>query len=128
MNGVGWRTALLMTMPPLLWAGNVIVGRLIVGSVPPVALNALRWVLAGLILLPVCGLLALLAIGGGAHRLRDASPRRERVVLVLDGLLVTGSLLALTWAAVLEPQLAPAGSGAGSPSVLTATSSPNSLT
>jgi len=53
MNGVGWRTALLMTMPPLLWAGNVIVGRLIVGSVPPVALNALRWVLAGLILLPL---------------------------------------------------------------------------
>ena len=66
---------------------------------------------AGLLVLPVCALLALLAIGGDAHRLRDASPRRERVVLVLDALLVTGSLLALTWSAVLHPHLDVAGRG-----------------
>ncbi|HMC14875.1 MAG TPA: DMT family transporter [Albitalea sp.] len=47
------RTALLMTMPPLLWAGNAIVGRLAVGSVPPLTLNFLRWALAALILLPL---------------------------------------------------------------------------
>ena len=47
------RTAALMTLPPLLWAGNAIVGRLLVGSVPPLTLNFLRWLLAALILLPL---------------------------------------------------------------------------
>jgi len=28
------RLALLLTLPPLLWAGNAIVGRLMVGQVP----------------------------------------------------------------------------------------------
>ena len=46
------RIALLMTLPPLLWAGNAIVGRLTVGSVPPLTLNFLRWTLAALLLLP----------------------------------------------------------------------------
>jgi drug/metabolite transporter (DMT)-like permease len=47
------RLALLMTLPPLLWAGNAVVGRLMVGHVPPLALNALRWLLAALILAPL---------------------------------------------------------------------------
>lgn len=47
------RIALLMTLPPLLWAGNAIVGRLAVGSVPPLTLNFLRWTLAALLLLPL---------------------------------------------------------------------------
>ena len=47
------RLALLMTMPPLLWAGNAVVGRLMAGQVPPLTLNLIRWVLAALILLPV---------------------------------------------------------------------------
>lgn len=47
------RMALMLTLPPLLWAGNAVVGRLMVGSVPPVALNALRWTLAMLLLLPI---------------------------------------------------------------------------
>jgi drug/metabolite transporter (DMT)-like permease len=42
-----------MTLPPLLWAGNAVVGRLTVGSVPPLALNCLRWALAALLLLPL---------------------------------------------------------------------------
>jgi len=53
MSAVTPRTALLMTLPPLLWAGNAVVGRLLVGSVPPIALNLLRWALAALILLPL---------------------------------------------------------------------------
>ena len=53
MSGVSPRLALLMTTPPLLWAGNAVVGRLVVGSVPPLTLNFLRWALAGLILLPL---------------------------------------------------------------------------
>ncbi len=50
-NRIDARTALLMTLPPLLWAGNAIVGRLMVGQVPPLTLNAMRWTLAALILL-----------------------------------------------------------------------------
>jgi drug/metabolite transporter (DMT)-like permease len=46
------RLALLMTVPPLLWAGNAVMGRLAVGHVPPLTLNALRWALALVILLP----------------------------------------------------------------------------
>ena len=46
------RLALLMTLPPLLWAGNAVVGRLMAGQVPPLTLNLLRWVLTALILLP----------------------------------------------------------------------------
>jgi drug/metabolite transporter (DMT)-like permease len=47
------RLALLLTLPPLLWAGNAVVGRLMVGEVPPLTLNFLRWVVSGLILLPL---------------------------------------------------------------------------
>jgi len=47
------RLALLLTPPPLLWAGNAVVGRLMVGQVPPLTLNLLRWLLTGLILLPL---------------------------------------------------------------------------
>jgi drug/metabolite transporter (DMT)-like permease len=48
-------TALLLTVPPLLWAGNAVVGRLMNGLVPPVTLNLLRWALALLLLLPLAG-------------------------------------------------------------------------
>ena len=46
-------TAALLTIPPLLWAGNAVVGRLVQGLIPPVTLNFLRWVLAFAILLPL---------------------------------------------------------------------------
>jgi len=49
------RTAALLTLPPLLWAGNAVVGRLVNGMVPPVTLNLLRWALAFLLLLPLAG-------------------------------------------------------------------------
>ncbi|MGN6703499.1 MAG: DMT family transporter [Burkholderiaceae bacterium] len=45
-------TAALLTVPPLLWAGNAVVGRMVHEAVPPVTLNFLRWALAFLILLP----------------------------------------------------------------------------
>ena len=47
------RLVVLLTLPPLLWAANAIVGRLMVGQVPPVTLNALRWVLVAVLLLPL---------------------------------------------------------------------------
>ncbi|MGJ9416469.1 DMT family transporter [Massilia sp. CMS3.1] len=47
------RTALLLTVPPLLWAGNAIVGRMVRDAVPPMTLNLLRWSIALLVLLPL---------------------------------------------------------------------------
>ena len=46
-------TAALLLIPPLLWAGNAVVGRLMQGSIPPITFNFLRWVLAFLMLLPL---------------------------------------------------------------------------
>ena len=49
------RSIFLLTVPPLLWAGNAIVGRLVHDMVPPVLLNFLRWAIAFCILLPLAG-------------------------------------------------------------------------
>ena len=46
-------TVALLTVPPLLWAGNAIVGRLVREAVPPMTLNLLRWSIALLILIPL---------------------------------------------------------------------------
>jgi drug/metabolite transporter (DMT)-like permease len=46
-------TVALLTVPPLLWAGNAIVGRLVREAVPPMTLNLLRWTIALCILLPL---------------------------------------------------------------------------
>ena len=43
----------LLVIPPLLWAGNAVVGRLVYELVPPMTLNFLRWALAFVILLPM---------------------------------------------------------------------------
>ncbi len=73
-------TALLLTVPPLMWAGNAVVGRLVTDLVPPITLNFLRWLVALFILLPLAwkvlrpasglwshwkrfGLLSLLGVG-----------------------------------------------------------------
>ncbi|MDB5928877.1 MAG: protein of unknown function transrane [Polaromonas sp.] len=46
-------TALLLSLPPLLWAGNAVVGRLLHDLIPPMTLNFVRWVLAFFIVLPL---------------------------------------------------------------------------
>ena len=46
-------TTLLLVIPPLLWSGDAIVGRLVPGMVSPITFNFLRWVLALVILLPL---------------------------------------------------------------------------
>src|SRR6478735_4754950 len=46
-------TILMLTVPPLLWAGNAVVGRVVNGLVPPITLNFLRWALAFVLLLPL---------------------------------------------------------------------------
>jgi drug/metabolite transporter (DMT)-like permease len=47
------RAALLLCLPPLFWAGNALVGRMVYTLISPMTLNFLRWVLAGLLLLPL---------------------------------------------------------------------------
>jgi len=73
--------ALLLTLPPVMWAGNAVVGRVVADQVSPMTLNLLRWSIAFVLLLPLAAPvlhpssplwrswrrfagLALLAIGG----------------------------------------------------------------
>jgi drug/metabolite transporter (DMT)-like permease len=44
--------AALLIMPPLLWAGNAVVGRVVSPLVSPMTLNLLRWTLAFLFCCP----------------------------------------------------------------------------
>ncbi len=53
MSRIDARTATLLAVPPLLWAGNAVVGALVVPAIPPLALNAVRWTLALLIVLAI---------------------------------------------------------------------------
>src|SRR5690606_21097568 len=46
-------TVMLLVIPPLLWAGNAVVGRMVNDLVPPITLNFLRWAFAFLLLLPL---------------------------------------------------------------------------
>ena len=87
------RLAFLLTLPPLLWAGNAVVGRLAVGHVPPITLNALRWLLAFVVLLPL-----------GWKAFGTAQARREVLArwrpLALLGLLGVGCYNALQYLAL----------------------------
>jgi drug/metabolite transporter (DMT)-like permease len=65
-------TALLLTIPPLLWAGNAIVGRVVHQMVPPITLNFFRWAIAFLILLPMASSVFRSGSGLWAHRRRFA--------------------------------------------------------
>jgi len=84
------RTAALLTVPPLLWAGNAVVGRLVNEMVPPVTLNFLRWALAFALLLPLAGW--VLRRGSGLW------PRWRRFALL--GLLGVGCYNALQYLAL----------------------------
>ncbi|MFM9921943.1 DMT family transporter [Variovorax sp. H27-G14] len=45
-------TVLLLLVPPLLWASNAVVGRMVRELVSPITLNFVRWVIAFVLLLP----------------------------------------------------------------------------
>jgi drug/metabolite transporter (DMT)-like permease len=45
-------TAALLILPPLLWAGNAVIARALVGAFPPLALSFWRWALAFALLAP----------------------------------------------------------------------------
>ena len=94
------RLALLLTLPPLLWAGNAIVGRLMVGTVPPLTLNLLRWLLTAAILLP----LAWRALTPWS-RIRDRLPYLAAVGLLGVGLYNALQYLALVTSTPLNVTL-----------------------
>ena len=85
------RLVVLMTLPPLMWAGNAVVGRLMVGQVPPLTLNLMRWALAALILLPLAWR-ALLPVSRITQRWR---------YLLLVGLLGVGLFNSLQYLALV---------------------------
>jgi len=86
------RLALLMTLPPALWAGNAVVDRLMVGHVPPLTLNFLRWALALGLLLPF-----------GWRVLREPRALLERAPqLLLLGTLGVGAYNALQYLALVS--------------------------
>jgi len=82
------RNAALLLIPPLLWAGNTVIGRLIADLIPPLTLNFLRWAFAFALLLPLAH-----------HMLRRTSPLwrhwKRYAVLGLLGMGCYNSLLYL---------------------------------
>lgn len=66
------RTAAWLTLAPLLWAGNAVMGRLISPWVSPITLNFLRWVLAFAVLLPLAAWVLGRGSGMWAHWRRFA--------------------------------------------------------
>ena len=87
------RLVALLTVPPLLWAGNAIAGRLTVPLVPPLLLNLLRWMVVLLILL-VLGRRAYAT----AENRRDIAARWPHLALI--GLLGVGAYNALQYLAL----------------------------
>lgn len=91
--GLSPRVALLLLVPPLMWAGNALIGRMMAGQVPPLALNATRWAAALVLLLPL-----------GWRALATAERRRQIAVrwreLALLGGLGVGAYNALQYVAL----------------------------
>lgn len=87
------RVAALLAVPPFLWACNALVGRVLAHSVPPLTLNALRWAVALLILLP-------LGWGALGTRARRAELLQRWRPLAFLGLLGVGAYNALQYLAL----------------------------
>ena len=75
------RLALMLSVPPLLWAGNAVVGRIAIQSISPLWLNALRWAIALAILLP----LGWRAFGSPQRRAQLAARWPHLALLSLTG-------------------------------------------
>lgn len=87
------RLVLMLSTPPLMWACNAVVGRLAIDSIGPLWLNALRWVVAFALLLPL-GWAAL-----GTARARAQIRERWQVLAIL-GLIGVGAYNALQYMAL----------------------------
>lgn len=87
------RVAALLVVPPVMWACNALIGRVLADSLPPLLLNALRWWTALLVLLP-------LGWGAVATPERRAQIRQRWRPLALLGLLGVGAYNALQYQAL----------------------------
>jgi drug/metabolite transporter (DMT)-like permease len=86
-----WQVGVLLTVPPLMWAGNAVVGRLLVGQVSPLALNCVRWLIVIVLLLPFAW-----------RALLPLSRLRERwLYLAVVGMLGVGLYNALQYSALV---------------------------
>ena len=83
-------TIMLLSIAPLMWASNAVIGRMINDLVPPMTLNFFRWLLAFLVLLPL------------AHRVlhRDSLMWRHWRRFGLLGLLSVGAYNSLQYLAL----------------------------
>jgi drug/metabolite transporter (DMT)-like permease len=83
-------TFFLLSIAPLMWASNAVIGRMINDLVPPMTLNFLRWLLAFFVLLPM------------AHRVlhRDSLMWRHWRRFALLGLLGVGAYNSLQYLAL----------------------------
>ncbi len=70
---------LLLTLTPLFWAGNAVVGRAVVTDIPPAMLNQIRWSLAFLLVIPFAW-----------SRLRADLPIIRRHIGIITALSLTG--------------------------------------
>ena len=87
------RVAALLLVPPAMWACNALIGRLLADSMPPLLLNALRWWMALLVLLP-------LGWGALSTPQRRAQVRQRWRPLAWLGLLGVGAYNALQYQAL----------------------------
>ena len=87
------RLALMLCVPPLLWAGNVVVASIAIQSISPLWLNVVRWVIALALLLP----LGWRAFGSPLRR-QQLAQRWPHLALL--GLLGVGAYNALQYAAL----------------------------
>ena len=83
-------TVFYLSLASMLWAGNAIAGRVLVGSISPISLSAVRWGLAALMLLPL-----------GWRVLRpDSALWHNKTRFLVLGLLGVGSYNALLYLAL----------------------------
>jgi drug/metabolite transporter (DMT)-like permease len=101
-------TLFYLTLPPLMWASNAIVGRLSVSGgdplISPIALNTLRWVLVLVIVTPIVLVLSRRGAGragrAAAGAAANAPPRGAWRTYAIFGLLSVASYNALQYMAL----------------------------
>lgn len=105
------RTAGLLLLPPVFWAGNALVGRALVGQFPPLALSFLRWALAFAVIAPftlpalwrqrallrewALPLLAISAVGVGAYNSLQYLALQTSSVLSVTLIAASGPVITL---------------------------------
>ena len=87
------RLVAMLVLPPLLWAGNAVVGKIAIQSMAPLWLNATRWALALLLLLPLGW-----RVVGSAQRRAQLAARWQHLALL--GLAGVGAYNALQYLAL----------------------------